>query len=209
MRRKILGLLLLLLVVAAGVVFVESRLRPGAAGSADESPYYRVVLGGGEPARAAAGDASPATQDSAGARPQSPGSGAPVLPQETAGVRDEPAAEVVAPPPEQFRYVVRRGDTLGEIVRDHLGSAATRLVERVARDNRLPDADAISLGMELLIHVDHCECHVASGRESAKDLANLYYGAPDRTAPLRRANQGLPPDDRTALPAGRVIWIPR
>ncbi len=197
MRRKTIGLLLLALVVVAGVLFVEQNTGGRAAGrEAADSPVLRLIVGGG-PARVPE-PAPPAP----GAEAAAPSGGTPTA--ASAG----PAA-APEPPARELRYQVRAGDTLGAITRDHLGSAAKDLVERVARRNSLSDPDNLKPGCQIIIPVERYEEHLTSGRESLRDLSQRFYGAPNRVAALRRVNPDLPDRDDSALEAGRVVWIPR
>ncbi|MBI4881910.1 MAG: LysM peptidoglycan-binding domain-containing protein [Planctomycetes bacterium] len=196
MRRKTIGILLLALVVVAGVLFVEQNIGGRASGREPAEPaVLRVVIGGGAPR------APEVPIETPGAVPQPPAGAAPA-PRPGARAPHEP-------PPRELRYQVRGGDTLGAITRDHLGSAAKDLVERVARRNGLSDPDNLKPGSVLLIPVERYEEHAASGRESLRDLSQRFYGAPNRVPALRRVNPDVPERDDSPIEAGRVVWIPR
>ncbi len=207
MRRKTIGFLILTLVVVAGIVFVERRLRvaDGADAWSDaDSSVYRVVLGGAKPAaddrRASAGVRPPEQ------RPRSEPADRPVPPPAT-GPDDRPASP--RRPPNEFRYVVRKGDVLGSVVMNHLGTASPRAIERVARDSGLDDPNRVAAGQELVLRVDVWEKLEARAGETLHDLARRAYGAPGRTEALRLANPHLPPADETALKAGTPVWVAR
>lgn len=228
MRRKIIGFLMLILVVAGGIVFVERSVQEGEENRrwSPDSSVYRVVMGGGDEARAAdssgdeirsSGNAG-APADPPGPQPRTsreevrdaaepigPGGG-----QEP--VEDEPPVVTPLPTPlrpTEFRYLVRKGDILGRIVLDHLGSASKENLKRVSDANGLKNPNDIRPGTTLVIPLEHCERHQADGRETVGDLAKHYYGKADRTAPLRLANPGLAADSLLLIPEGSTVWIPR
>ncbi|MFG0319337.1 MAG: hypothetical protein ACF8XB_18855 [Planctomycetota bacterium JB042] len=211
MRRKTIGFLILTLVVVAGVVFVERRLRH--AGGADawsevESSVYRVVIGGEPPAEPAPpADDRPAQADAkpidGGRRP--PLDGAVPLPVTSPSDRPAPPRR----PPNEFRYVVRKGDVLGAVVMNHLGTASPRAIEQVARDSGLDDPNRVAAGQELVLRVDVWEKLEARDGETLHDLARRAYGAPGRTEALRLANPHLPPTDETVVKTGTPVWVAR
>ncbi len=205
MRRKTIGFLLLLLLVAAGITFVEfGKPDPDAWREAD-GPVYRVVLGGRGAVRDGSGSTATAKSSdrSDGGDPHEPDHGADV---ESRGPTDDAAG---ASPPKRFRYVVQSGDVLGAIVRDYLGSAAEHLVQRVARENGLADPNAIEPGTALSITVERYDRYSVARGESLSDVALRQYGSSDRTRPLRRVNAGLPSNDRAELVEGTALWVPR
>ena len=112
-------------------------------------------------------------------------------------------------PPQAFHYRVRKGDTPGQIVKDHLGSASTALVLRVALENQISDLNKISPGSLLTIRLTGCERHESAAGECLRDLATRFYGKPDRTSPLHKANPDLPTSDTAPLREGLVVWVPR
>ena len=207
MRRKTIGFLFLTLIVAAGVVFVETRVR-----DADEtrvwedggSTTYRVVLGGGEPPLSAtsAGETG-AVPNGRGEEPSGPAVAEDLQPLKV------PPPVATTSPPRAFQHLVRRGDTLGQIVKDHLGSARSNLLQRVAEENGLTDLDNLVVGTLLTISVEQCEQYQPVGGECLADLARRFYGKRDRTSPLRKANAGLPDKDNAPLRDGLVVWVPR
>lgn len=200
MRRKTIGFLFLTLIVAAGVVFVETSVR-----DADEnrvwrqggSSLYQIVLGGETPGDAPTRD--PATS--------------PVPTHEKPHTNEPSLAAPLPPPvrdpPKAFHYRVKKGDTLGQIVQEHLGSASSALIRRVALENDIGDTNNISPGSLLTISLAKCERHESSAGESLRDLATRFYGQPDRTSPLRKANPDLPAGDAVPLREGLVVWVPR
>ena len=207
MRRKTIGFLALMLIVAVGVVFVETRVRDAdkqRVWKRGSSSLYRVVLGGTTP------DLDPA--DSLIAPSVD-------LPNENLLTQELPAPDpqpVTVPrpppvrdPPRAFHYRVSKGDTLGQIVKDHLGSASAALVRRVALENGISDTNAIVPGSLLTISLAECERHESVSGESLRDLASRFYGKPDRTSPLRKANPDLPTLDTVPLREGLVVWVPR
>jgi len=201
-RRKTTGFLFLTLIVATGVVFVESRVR-----DADEqriwtqgsSSLYRVVLGGELPDEVPGPVPAPPEPlpDDPASRRNPPPKSAP------------PASRAPRDPPRSFQYRVKRGDTLGQIVKDHLGSASTELLRRVARENQIDDLNDIVEGTLLTISIAECERHESAPGECLRDLAIRFYGKADRTSPLRKANPDLPASDSIPLEEGLVLWVPR
>ena len=206
MRRKTIGFMVLTLIVVAGIVFVERRLRDagGAEAWSDlNSSVYRVVLGGEPPAAPPVDSDAPPKPADPSVRP---GSDGPVAP-----ARRPPSSTPPAPrrPPNAFRYTIRPGDVLGAIVSRHLGTASPAAVQRVARDSGLANPNRITVGDELVIKVDVWEKILVRDGENLFDLARRVYQAPGRTAALRLANPHLPAGDDRPLPAGTVVYVAR
>lgn len=202
--KKVYGFLFLALIVASGIAFVErdARIRRGRA-TTDRS-VFRVVIGGGAARQpdAAAAPAPPIAPDDGTTSPQA---------SRTALRREEQRSPSgVAPElPDEYRYTVRSGDTLGDILIAHLGSASGAVVERVVRHNKLRDANQLRAGDVVMIPVAHYDKLVADGRQSIADLAARCFGRRDRVAALFLANRSLPLDAASIPPRGTVIYVPR